>query len=124
MGRAPGFRQRHHLGALPAFHAQARGARRRRTSITYIALAGFLIASAILPFYWKSPASLLDASLFISLGVFGGFGHYFIVRAYELAPAAVVTPFNYGQLLGAAVLSYAVFIVAAGISMTDGERQR
>jgi len=36
----------------------------------------------------------------------------------------VVTPFNYGQLLGAAVLSYAVFIVAACISMTEGERQR
>jgi len=108
------------------------------TSITYIALAGFLIASAILPFYWKSPANLLDAALFVSLGVFGGFGHYFIVRAYELAPAAVVTPLNYGQLLGAAVLSYAVFgefpdfwtwigaaiIVTTGISMIYGERQR
>jgi len=70
--------------------------------------------------------------------VFGGFGHYFIVRAYELAPAAVVTPLNYGQLLGAAVLSYAVFgefpdfwtwigaaiIVTTGISMIYGERQR
>jgi drug/metabolite transporter (DMT)-like permease len=108
------------------------------TSITYIALAGFLIASAILPFYWKTPASLLDALLFVSLGVFGGFGHYFIVRAYELAAAPVVAPLNYGQLLGTAILSYVVFgefpdfltwvgaaiIVGSGIYMIWGERRR
>ncbi len=107
-------------------------------SITYIALAGFVLASAILPFYWRMPASLLDALLFIGLGVFGGFGHYFIVRAYELAPAPVVMPFNYGQLLGAALLSYTVFgefpdlwtwlgaaiIVASSIYMIYGEKRR
>ncbi len=79
------------------------------TSITYIALAGFLLASAMLPFYWKTPESLRDLVLFIGLGIFGGFGHYFIVRAYEVAPAPFVTPFNYGQLIGAALLSYTVF---------------
>ena len=108
------------------------------TSITYIALAGFVLASAILPFYWKTPANLRDALLFIGLGVFGGFGHYFIVRAYELAPAPVVTPFNYGQLLGAAILGYVVFgefpdvwtwtgaaiIVGSGIYMIYGEKRR
>jgi drug/metabolite transporter (DMT)-like permease len=108
------------------------------TSITYIALAGFVIASAILPFYWMTPASLLDTLLFVGLGVFGGFGHYFIVRAYELAPASVVTPFNYGQLIGAAILSFAVFgefpdiwtwlgaaiIVASGVYMIYGENRR
>lgn len=108
------------------------------TSITYIALAGFILASVLLPFYWRTPANPLDALLFIGLGVFGGFGHYFIVRAYELAPAPVVSPFNYGQLLGAALLSYAVFgefpdlwtwigaaiIVASGIYMIYGEKRR
>ena len=79
------------------------------TSITYIALAGFLLASLMLPFYWKTPENLRDLALFVGLGIFGGFGHYFIVRAYEVAPAPFVTPFNYGQLIGAALLSYTVF---------------
>lgn len=108
------------------------------TSITYIALAGFLLASLVLPFYWRTPESWRDLLLFIGLGVFGGFGHYFIVRAYELAPAPIVTPFNYGQLIGAAILSYAVFreipdlwtwvgaaiIVASGIYMIYCEGRR
>lgn len=108
------------------------------TSITYIALAGFLLASLILPLYWRTPESWRDVLLFIGLGVFGGFGHYFIVRAYELAPAPIVTPFNYGQLIGAAILSYAVFgeipdlwtwvgaaiIVASGIYMIYCEGRR
>jgi drug/metabolite transporter (DMT)-like permease len=108
------------------------------TSITYIALAGFLLASLMLPFYWRSPQSWSDALLLASLGIFGGFGHYFMVRAYELAPAPVVTPFNYGQLLGAALLSYTMFgqvpdamtwlgaaiIVASGLHMIYRERRR
>jgi drug/metabolite transporter (DMT)-like permease len=75
--------------------------------------------------------------LFVGLGVFGGFGLYFIVRAYELAPAPVVSPFNYGQLLGAALFSYTVFgefpdlwtwvgaliIVISGIYMIYGEKR-
>ena len=101
------------------------------TSITYIALAGFLLASAALPFYWRTPQSLVDALLFVGLGVFGGFGHYFMVRAFELAPAPFVSPFQYLSLLGAVVLGFAVFghipdiwtwigaaiIVGSGLSM-------
>ena len=32
-----------------------------------------------------------------------------MVRAFELAPAPFVSPFNYAQLIGAALLSFAVF---------------
>jgi drug/metabolite transporter (DMT)-like permease len=108
------------------------------TSITYIALAGFVLTSVPLPFVWVTPASLWHALVFVGLGLFGGFGHYFLVRAFELAPAPVVSPFNYGQLIGAAVLSYSVFgqipdawtwlgafiIVASGIFMLYAERSR
>jgi drug/metabolite transporter (DMT)-like permease len=82
---------------------------RAETSITYIALAGFVLTSIPLPFFWKTPQSMLDLALFIGLGVFGGFGHYFLVRAFELAPAPFISPFNYGQLVGAALLGFVVF---------------
>jgi drug/metabolite transporter (DMT)-like permease len=56
-----------------------------------------------------TPKSMLDLALFVGLGVFGGFGHYFLVRAFELAPAPFISPFNYGQLVGAAILGFLVF---------------
>ena len=79
------------------------------TSITYIALAGFLLTTIPLPFVWVTPASLLDWAVFVGLGIFGGFGHYFLVRAFELAPAPFISPFNYLGLIGAAILSVVVF---------------
>lgn len=82
---------------------------RAETSITYIALAGFVLTTVPLPFVWVTPNSLRDVLLFIGLGVFGGFGHYFMVRAFEIAPAPFVSPFNYLGLIGAAILSIVIF---------------
>ncbi len=107
------------------------------TSITYIALAGFVLTSIPLPFVWKTPESWSDALLFVGLGVFGGFGHYFMVRAFELAPAPFVSPFNYAQLIGSAALGFLVFgqvpdswtwlgaaiIVGSGLSILYAERK-
>jgi drug/metabolite transporter (DMT)-like permease len=91
-----------------------------------------------LPFVWVTPASVLDLAVFVALGLFGGFGHYFIVRAFEIAPAPFVSPFNYGQLLGAVLLSLIVFgqlpdlwvwsgallIVAAGVYVLFAQRSK
>jgi drug/metabolite transporter (DMT)-like permease len=79
------------------------------TSITYIALAGFVLTTLPLPLVWETPRTWSDALIFLSLGLFGGFGHYFLVRAFEIAPAPFVSPFNYAQLLGAALLGFVVF---------------
>jgi hypothetical protein len=62
---------------------------RAETSITYIALAGFVLTSIPLPFYWQTPASARDLMLFVGLGVFGGFGHYFLVRALRAGAGAI-----------------------------------
>jgi drug/metabolite transporter (DMT)-like permease len=108
------------------------------TSITYIALAGFVLTTIPLPFVWETPRSLSDALIFFALGLFGGFGHYFLVRAFELAPAPFVSPFNYAQLLGAALLGFIVFgqvpdvfvwigaaiIAGSGLFMLYAERRR
>jgi drug/metabolite transporter (DMT)-like permease len=107
------------------------------TSITYIALAGFVLTTIPLPFIWETPRAWSDALLFLGLGLFGGFGHYFLVRAFEIAPAPFVAPFNYLQLIGAALLGFVVFghfpdafvwigagvIAASGIFMLYVERR-
>lgn len=79
------------------------------TSNTYIAVVGFLLTSLAVPFFWQTPRSLVDLLLFVSLGLFGGFGHYFIVKALEWGPAAVIAPLNYGQLVGTVIIGYFVF---------------
>jgi drug/metabolite transporter (DMT)-like permease len=78
-------------------------------SNTYIAVVGFLLTSLALPFVWETPRSLVDLLLFASLGVFGGFGHYFIVKALEWGPAGVIAPLNYGQLVGTVIIGYLAF---------------
>jgi drug/metabolite transporter (DMT)-like permease len=108
------------------------------TSNTYMVTAGFVLASMPLPFIWQAPANYWDAFLFVMLGVLGGLGHYFVVRAFELAPAPFVSPFNYAQILTAALVGFLVFgqlpdlwtwcgagiIAASGLFILFHERRR
>jgi drug/metabolite transporter (DMT)-like permease len=106
-------------------------------SNTYMVLVGFVLMSLPLPFVWRAPTEFVDLLVFIGIGVSGGLGHYLLVRAFELAPAAFVSPFTYGQILGATLISYLVFgqlpdlwtwvgaaiIVASGLFILCRERQ-
>jgi drug/metabolite transporter (DMT)-like permease len=51
----------------------------------------------------------LDWVLFAALGMIGGVTQYFVVRALQCAPAVTVSPYLYGELIGATILGYAVF---------------
>jgi len=79
------------------------------TTVGYSALVGTVVMSAIVPFAWTAPPSITKLLLMLSMGPTGGLGHYFIARAYMWAPASVVSPFNYIQLLGAATTGYLIF---------------
>jgi drug/metabolite transporter (DMT)-like permease len=106
-------------------------------SNTYMVLVGFVLMSLPLPFVWRMPTDPLDTLVFLGIGVAGGIGHYLLVRAFELAPAAFVSPFTYGQILGATLISYLVFgqlpdiwtwvgatiIVASGLFILCRERR-
>jgi drug/metabolite transporter (DMT)-like permease len=106
-------------------------------SNTYMVLVGFVLMSLPLPFVWRMPTDPLDALVFLGIGVTGGLGHYLLVRAFELAPAVFVSPFTYGQILGATLISYLVFgqlpdgwtwvgaaiIVASGLFILYWERR-
>lgn len=97
------------------------------TSVVYSAFVGTLVMSAVLLFMalmpsqwqsaaaaagfagWKTPQSWLDLLLLCSLGVLGGAGHYCVARAMTYAPAYVVSPFHYVQLIGSVLIGYALF---------------
>lgn len=67
--------------------------------------------SLVVPFFWTAPVSLFDAALLSSLGFLGGLGHYLIARALTYAPANVLAPFMYWQMVGAVAFGH----VASGV---------
>ena len=108
------------------------------TGIVFTALFGSLGTSLAVPFVFVAPRTLADALLFCSLGVLGGFGHYLVIRAFQLAPAAVIAPLGYIELVGSVVFGYLIFgnfpdpwtwagagvIIASGIYIAFRERRR
>ncbi|MBD0271199.1 MAG: DMT family transporter, partial [Acetobacteraceae bacterium] len=79
------------------------------TSTIYSSLVGAFGILLVLPLVWETPRNLFDIALFCSLGVLGALGHYCIARALGYAPANVVSPFQYFQLLGSVGVGWYVF---------------
>ncbi|MBC6905796.1 DMT family transporter [Saccharophagus sp. K07] len=76
----------------------------------YTALVGSLVFGLALPWTWESDVpSMLEYVLFVAMGAAGGLGHYFFTLAYRYAPASVLGPIIYLQLLWAALLGWLVF---------------
>ena len=61
-----------------------------------------------LPFFWLTP-DVVDLLLLIAVGLVGGAAQLCMTRAYGLAPAAVVAPFDYVHLLWAVVIGWYVW---------------
>lgn len=76
----------------------------------YTALIGALGFGLLLPWFLEGAApSRLETLLFVSMGVTGGLGHYLFTAAYRHAPASLLAPLNYLQLLWAGLLGWLVF---------------
>lgn len=76
------------------------------TSTIYSSVLGAFGMLFILPFIWKTPESFLHLFFFAGLGALGGIGHYFVVRALAYAPANIIAPFSYFQLIGSVIVGY------------------
>ncbi|MCW5733110.1 MAG: DMT family transporter [Enhydrobacter sp.] len=79
------------------------------TTAFYSALGCTLVASLFVPFNWKTPENWGDLLLMLSLGVSGGFGHYCVARAFSYAPANLIAPLNYTQMIGSVIVGYLMF---------------
>ena len=67
-------------------------------------------------------------ALFAAIGAFACIGHLTLIKAYRAAPAAIVAPFNYVNLIWAAMFGLIVFadvpdastLLGAGIIVASG----
>jgi len=78
------------------------------TTMTYTAIAGTLLSSLLLPFYWTAP-SLASLAFGVGTGIVNTFGHYILLSAYRYADASVLAPYNYTQLIFATIIGVVVF---------------
>lgn len=80
------------------------------TMLFYTALVGTVVMSFAAPLYWDGTVPTpMEALLIASLGLYGGTGHYLLTRAFTHAPASMLSPFIYAQLIWAVLLGWLVF---------------
>lgn len=68
------------------------------TTLFWTAVGGLAASSLVLPFNWRTP-DLEGWLLLAGIGVAGCVSHLMMIKAYALAPAAVLAPFTYVQLV-------------------------
>jgi drug/metabolite transporter (DMT)-like permease len=87
---------------------------------------------------WEWPQTWIEWTVACLLGVFGAAGHQLLAAAHRYAPASVIAPFLYQQVLYMALFGYALFgdvpppavgigalvVVASGLYLFQRERSR
>jgi len=108
------------------------------TTLIYSGAAGTLAVLPLLPWVWTTPQTPLPWLLMGVVGAMGGFGHWLLIVAHRLAPATVLAPFIYSQLVWMVLLGWLVFgqlpdrwtfiggtiVVASGLYLLYRERVR
>jgi drug/metabolite transporter (DMT)-like permease len=106
-------------------------------TLFYSMFVGTFLGAPLAYFAWVTPPDLQAWLMLASLGLFGGIGHWLFLHAYRLAPASVVAPFLYFQLISMISFGYLVFdqlpdmptlagaaiVVASGIYLFHRERK-
>lgn len=79
------------------------------TIVLWFSLGCTIATGVVVPFHWVTPATLLDAGLFVAIGMLGGVAQMLITDAYRWAPASLVSPLDYTGMLWATLLGFLVF---------------
>ena len=79
------------------------------TSLFYGSLVGAVMFAPVLPFAWEMPQDPWHWVLLLVLGLLATVGHFILIRAFEFAPATLLAPFVYTQLLWTMLAGYLVF---------------
>ncbi len=109
-----------------------------QTSLFYANFVGAVVMLPVIPFVWQTPATSGIALLMLGTGVLGSFGHFLLISGHKLAPASVLSPFVYTQLIWVVILGYVVFdhvpttwtmagaaiVVGSGLYLLYRERKR
>ncbi len=107
------------------------------TTMVFSALTGFLVLTALVPFYWIAP-NWSQILIGVGIGVTSTAGHWIVALAFRDADASLLAPFFYVQLLWVTLLGFVMFgevpdtwtlsgaaiIIASGVYTAHRERLR
>jgi drug/metabolite transporter (DMT)-like permease len=109
------------------------------TTLFYTALVGTAVLTAAWPFFETNATfSWREALVLTFLGLLAGVGHGMFITAFTIAPASLLAPFTYLQMIWATLYGYFIFghlpdrmsfvgmgiLVASGVALVWHERQR
>jgi drug/metabolite transporter (DMT)-like permease len=77
--------------------------------IFYSALAPVVLMSPAVPYTASMPSDWFHLIVLLSLGIYGGLGHWFIIKAYRLATTTALAPYPYLQMVWMILAGYLVF---------------
>ena len=78
------------------------------TTFFYSGAVGVVVLSLAVPFAWQTPTAG-GWAMMIALGLIAGAGHFCVIQALRRAPASVLAPFSFTQLIWVTILGYLVF---------------
>ena len=84
------------------------GVDRAQTTLVWTQAAGLVLMTPMLPWIWRWPDEAHVWLIMAGLGAFGAAGHGLLIVAHKFAPAPVLTPFSYTQL---------VWMIASGLAI-------
>jgi drug/metabolite transporter (DMT)-like permease len=105
-------------------------------TLTYTALLGAVVMSAVVPFFWKTPTTT-EFAWMVLMGAVAAAGHFLIIKSFEYAEASLLAPLGYSEIISAAAVGYLAFgdfpdewtwagvavIIASGIYVSLRERK-
>lgn len=105
-------------------------------TLVFAALFGALVMSAMMPSVWQMPDGLAWGKM-VAIAIIAALGHFCVIRAYEFAPASMLAPLHYAEIVSATLLGFVMFgdfpdlytwvgvavIIAAGVYISLRESQ-
>jgi drug/metabolite transporter (DMT)-like permease len=107
------------------------------TTLFYSNLVGAVAMLPVVPFVWSTPENMFIVALMVLIGAFGSTGHFMLIAGHRLAPASVLAPFIYTQVVWTTTLGFLVFgdvphrwtivggliVVSSGLYLLNRERK-
>ncbi len=98
------------------------------TTVAYTALAGGLLLSLPLPFFWRTPETTLELALLIAIGVMAAGAETLVIKALEIGQSVVLAPMQYSMMIWSGLYGFLIFsdfpdfytFVGAAIIMASG----
>ena len=96
------------------------------STLFFPGLIACFVVPPVFPGAFQVPSVPLHIALLIAIGILGAVGHFLLIRAHAMAPATLLSPFGYTQLLVTILLGWIVLgelpdgIALVGIALISG----